>query len=175
MRSEAGMTLIELLIVVAVGALLLVVVSAFSIPWMQKEAMRSAVYDVQTYIQLAKIEAVGRNRECRFVVDTSTRTLQVFDGAGTDAATDTTDDILLYDTTIPEVVSFTNPQMGAAVTLDDLGSGAYQIEFTSDGIVNTGTGVVMLHGGESYGRISVYAAGGVEVERWNGAAWYSGA
>jgi len=175
MRSEAGMTLIELVIVVAVGALILAIVSAVSIPWMKKEAMRSAVYDVQTYIQLAKIEAVSRNRECRFVVDTTNRKLEVYDGSGTDAATDKTDDVLLYETTIPESVSFTNPQTGAAVTLDDMGTGAFQIEFTSDGIVNVGAGVVMLHGGSSFGRVSVYAAGGVEVERWNGSGWYAGA
>jgi Tfp pilus assembly protein FimT len=169
------MTLIELVIVVAVAAMMLVIVAAISLPWMQKESMRSAVYDVQTYIQLAKIEAVSRNRECRFVVDTSTGVLRVFDGAGTDAATDTSDDLLLYETTLPDNVSFTDPQAGAAVTLEDIGSGSFQLEFTSDGIVNAGAGAVMLQGGQSYGRISVFAAGGVEVERWTGSAWYAGA
>jgi len=175
MRTEAGMTLIELVIVVAVAAMMLVIVAAISIPWLQREAMRSAVYDVQTYVQLAKIESVSRNRECRFVVNTSTGDLRVFDGAGTDAATDTTDDILLYETTLPDNVTFTNPGVGAAVTLQDLGSGSYQLEFTSDGIVNAGAGEVMLQGGASFGRISVFAAGGVEVERWNGSAWNAGA
>jgi Tfp pilus assembly protein FimT len=169
------MTLIELVIVVAVAALALVAVSAFSLPWMQKEAMRSAVYDVQTHMQLAKIEAVSRNRECRFVVDTGTRTLQVLDGNGTPSASNTGDDILLYDATLPSNVSFTNPGAGAAVTLDDLGSGVYQVEFTSDGIVLLGAGSVMLQGGQSFGRISVFAAGGVQVDKWNGSSWHAGA
>jgi Tfp pilus assembly protein FimT len=158
---------------VSVAALLLVAVAAYSLPWMQKEAMRSAVYDVQTHIQLAKIEAVSRNRECRFVIDTANRTVEVFDGNGTSGTT--ADDILLYDSTLPENVNFTDPQAGSAVTLDDLGSGVFQVVFTSDGIVSVGAGAVMLHGGQSFGRISVFAAGGVQVDRWNGSSWYAGA
>lgn len=171
-RTDAGMTLIELVVVVAVAGLLMVSVTAWSVPWMQKEAMRSATFDVQTHLQLARIEAVSRNRPCRFVVDTGQGKMQVYDGNGTSGTT--SDDILLYEAALPTNVSFTDPQSGAAVTLQALGSGVYQTVFASDGIVTAGTGAVKLHGGEAYSQISVFAAGGVQVAKWSGSAWSVG-
>jgi len=171
-KAEAGMTLIELVIVVAVAALLMVAVTAYSVPWLQKEAMRSATFDVQTHMQLARIEAVSRNRPCRFVVDTGQAKMEVYDGNGTPLTT--VDDILLHDADLPSNVTFTDPLSGSAVTLESLGSGVYQTVFASDGVVTSGSGAVKLHGGESYSQVSVFAAGGVQVAKWSGSAWYAG-
>jgi hypothetical protein len=134
--------------------------------------MRGAVYDLQTYMQLARIEAVSRNRECRLVLNTSTRTVAIFDGNGTST---TTDDTMLYRRQLPSSVSFSRPDAGSAVGLSQIdASSNYQAKFSSDGTVTLGSGSVCVFGGDMYGRVSIYAAGGTLVERWDGSNWQVG-
>ena len=47
----------------------------------------------------------------------------------------------------------------------------YRAVFRSDGTVSSGTGAVYLSGGESFGSVTLYGAGGVDTHRWNGAEW----
>ncbi len=172
MHNQKGMSLIELVLVLALASAALLATATYALPWIARERARSAVYDVQSYLQLARIEAISRNRDCRFVLDTSTRTLEVYDANGTPATTG--DDILLYQTTLPEQITFARPDGGAAVTLSQIGtSDAYETVFTSDGIVADGTGEVALFGGDEFNRVLVFGAGGVTVDHWTGSGWAS--
>jgi len=172
MNNQKGMTLFELMLVISLASVAVVATATYTLPWLAREKSRSAVYDVQSYLQLARIEAVSRNRNCRFVLDTSTRVVQVFDGNGTDASTNTSDDTLLYEASLPSKVQFVRPDSGTPVTLSPIGSsGQYQTEFTSDGIVTLGTGEVAVFAGNEYNRVLVYGAGGVTVDRWSGSGW----
>jgi len=172
MRNEKGMTLIETLLVVAVASLALMATAAYSVPWIAREKMRGAVYDVQLYMQLARVEAVSRNTDCRMVLDTSGGTIQVLDSNGT---TTTVDDILLYSRSLPTSIAFARPGGGSAVTLSQIGStDSYQAIFTSNGTVTSGIGEVVIHGAEQYGKVSVYGAGGTQVEKWTNGAWHVG-
>ena len=169
MKNEKGMTLFELVAVLGLASAALLATATYALPWIARERSRSAVYDVQSYLQLTRIEAVSRNRECRFVVDTATRILQVYDG---NATSSTSDDRLLYETTLPTKVTFARPDSGTAVTLSQIGTSTkYQTIFSSDGIVTQGTGLVSVLGGNEYNRVQVYAAGGVTVDRWSGSNW----
>ncbi len=171
MRSELGVTLVELVVVLALALGLAAVTVAYSMPWMVKESVRSAAFDVNGMLQLAKVEAVSRNRPSRFVVDTAAGELQVWDTLGSDP---TSDDVLLHDRTLPTHVVFARPDAGPAVTLDAVDAASYQAVFTSDGMLSSGPGVICLNGGESFGSVAVYGAGGIEVFRWIGTGWASG-
>ena len=171
MFRQKGMTLVETLLVVSAAALVLAATAAYSLPWIARENMRSAVYDVQTYVQLARIEAVSRNRDCRMVVETSARTLQVFDSNGTAAKNDDTE---LYSRTLPSSVTFARPDVGSPVTFALISGDRYDVTFTSDGTVSSGTGEAVIFGGQRFARISVFAAGGTRVEKWNGNGWEIG-
>jgi len=171
MGNQRGVTLIEMVAVVAVASVMLVSAIGYSVPWMAKQTMRSAVHDVRSFMQLAKIEAVSRNHECRFVVDGVNRTLEVWDMLGN---TDPTDDVLLHDGRVPDPVSFDRPDGGTPVTLQVIGAKVFQTVFASDGTVSSGSGDVFFHSAESFGRIGVHAAGGTTISYWNGSAWQVG-
>lgn len=173
MSKESGMTLIEIMVVLATAALVISAAFIYSLPWISRETMRSTAFDVQTYLQLARIEAVSRNRDVRFVIDIDNKQLEVWDGMGTVSIVD---DEVLYLTNIASSIEFINPGVGAAVTMAQIGGGnEYQCIFSSDGTVGTGSGgAVIVYGGEEYGRVSVFDAGGIQVEKWNNGAWHVG-
>ncbi|HKQ61619.1 MAG TPA: GspH/FimT family pseudopilin [Candidatus Polarisedimenticolaceae bacterium] len=171
MKKQAGMTLIELLIVLAAAAIIATITAGYALPWIAAERVRSAIYDVQTYLQISRIEAVSRNRAVRFVLNTATRQIAVIDSVGTSS---TSDDVTIRQTVLPTTVSFARPISGAPVTLTSLGGNAYETIFSSDGSVTSGTGDVSLLGGAQYQRVSVFAAGGTQVSIWRISRWVSG-
>lgn len=171
MNTQKGVTLIELLLVLSAMSLALLAVASYSLPWIARETAKSAAYDVQTHVQLARIEAVSRNRACAAEINTSTRRVSVWDTQGTMS---TADDEMLYDVSLPDSVSFARPGGGAAVSLGAITADRFAVVFRSDGTVALGAGDVVLFGGERYERISVFWAGGIQVNHWDGSAWRAG-
>ena len=165
---ENGYTISEVLVTLAIFALVVMFSLTYAIGWMGRMESRGAVYSVQSYLQRARMEAVSRNRTCRFTLDTATRQMRVYDLVDVASATD---DLLLADTTVPSKVSFARPDPGAPVTLASISGTTYGATFDSDGSLSAGAGVVSLKGGTGYLRVSLYGAGGAAVERWDGASW----
>jgi Tfp pilus assembly protein FimT len=171
-HHERGATLIDLVTVLAISGVMVVAAIGYSLPWMASQTLRSDQHMLAGFLQLAKIEAVSRNRPCRFVIDTATGVVEVRDGMGTTA---TTDDTLLHQATLSPAVTFQRPDVGNVVTFAAHGfTGTYHVVFDSRGTVDTGTGDLFLSGGDAYGRISAHAAGGIELSRWDGNSWESG-
>ena len=172
MTSQRGMTLVELLVVLALAAIAFLAAGSFALPWVQQQTMQSAIYAVQTHLQLARVEAITRNRACRFEVDTATRVVSVYDVM--DPA-DLSDDVLLHRSTLDTDIDFSRPEGGGAVTPSQIGTTTkFETVFRSDGVVTAGVGDVVLLGGLRYNRISVFGVGGTQVERWNNGAWHVG-
>lgn len=165
---ESGYTISELLVVLAVFALVLMFSLTHAIGWMGRVESRSAVYSVQSFLQRARMEAVSRNRACLFTLDTATGTIRVVDLV--DVASNS-DDLLVSAASLSPRISFARPDSGAAVTLASISGTTYGATFASDGSLSAGSGVVSLLGGAGYFRVSLYGAGGAVVERWNGASW----
>ena len=171
MRNQRGLTLLEALVVVALGALTVSVGVIYSAPWLGRESMRSSANDMLAFVQLAKIEAVSRNRESRLVLDTGGGRLEILDSMGT---SDPTDDTSLHAHHLPAAVRFERPDTGPLVTLADLGGGVYEAKFSADGVVAAGVGSVYFRGGDEYGVVELHGAGAVEIGYWNGTAWVRG-
>jgi len=164
-NNQSGMTLIEIVVGLAILSMMLLAVSTYAVPWIAREGTKSAVYDVQTFAQLARIEAVSRNRNVYFEVETAMRRLQVIDSNGS---------LVLHETTMPKSINFAQPTVGTPVTLSNVSGDLYRLTFDSDGTVSAGQGYVCLFGGDVYERASVFAAGAVQVEHWNGSSWDAG-
>jgi Tfp pilus assembly protein FimT len=161
-------SLVELVIVMAVGSVLLAISSVFAVDLIGRERLRGAVYDVQGQLQRARAEAVRRNRACRLVVDLQARTFGVYDGMGTASLGD---DELIDELQLPESVTLARPTSGSAVQLVSISSTLREATFEPAGTATAGTGLIHLFGGEEYLRISIFGAGGLLVEQWNGASW----
>lgn len=54
-------------IVMVLVAIITTAVATYSIPWLGREEMRGAIYTIQEYLQPARVQAVSRNRDCRFL------------------------------------------------------------------------------------------------------------
>ncbi|MCP3980895.1 MAG: hypothetical protein GY716_16455 [bacterium] len=169
--SERGATLLELLITLVVAAVVMTVVAVSSLSVFGREGARSAIYDVQTFMQTARTESITRNQDCRFVVDSSKRKIYIYDTQGTSLPGD---DVLLKDQLLPSVIGFARPDTGSPITLSLVSGTTYETVFSGDGSVSAGTGEVVLFGGEHYAKISVYGAGGLLVEHWDGSGWQLG-
>jgi Tfp pilus assembly protein FimT len=167
-RHSRGVTLLEIVVVFGLIAIVAVISVAIGLPWLARESLRSAVHDVQSTLQVNRLEAVKRNRPCRLVVDTTMRALEVWDGMGTASVGD---DVLLHRAQLPSRVDFADPEGGMPVTFSELGGSTYEVIFNSDGTVGSGNGDVFLSGGGIYRRLTLQVAGGVRVTRWNGSAW----
>jgi type IV fimbrial biogenesis protein FimT len=79
-RHTAGFTLIELAVTLAVFGLLLAIVAPSAGSWLANLQIRSAAESLQTGLQKARMEAVGRNRPIRFSL-VSTSNLTVMDNS----------------------------------------------------------------------------------------------
>jgi Tfp pilus assembly protein FimT len=164
----AGFTVPELLVVFAILAVVITVSISYAIGWLSKVESRGAAFTIESFLQRARMEAVSRNRDCRFTVDTATRRIRVLDLM--DPA-NTTDDLVLADATLSSKVNFARPDFGSPVTLTLISGTTYAATFASDGSLSAGTGLVSLLGGQGYLRVSLYGAGGAAVTQWDGANW----
>lgn len=172
MRRESGVGLVEILVVLVIAGILITAGVVFAMPWLSREEMRGAVYTVQEHLQLARIQAVTRNRACQFRLNASTGLVQVID---LNDPANGTDDTEITHVTLSRSISFSDPGGGSAITLQLISGTLYQATFEADGSVSAGAGVINLLGGDRYDRVSVLGAGGTKTENWNGSVWQWGA
>ena len=170
--DQRGVTLVESLILLALTSVVVGMSITYSSGLLARESLRSAAYSVYAQLKDARMEAMSRNRSCRFLVDTDSRTVQVIDlhdpGNGGD-------DEILTSLTLPSGIDFAQPNANPAVTLNPIGSNVYEAVFSSTGVVTAGSGDVVLKMQEQYRRVSLFVAGGLRISKWSGSTWEDGA
>ena len=77
-RPERGVSLIEILIVVAIGALVAVFVAAYLRSIFKREKLKTAVKDVYAVVVATRMQAIRRNQTCVMLVDTNRRQIRVW-------------------------------------------------------------------------------------------------
>ncbi|WP_280154313.1 GspH/FimT family pseudopilin [Piscinibacter sp. XHJ-5] len=154
-RGHVGLTLIELMVVIALLAFLLMLGAPSFSTWIQNSRLRSSAESILAGLQQAKAEAVSRNARVRFQF------------------TSTLDDTCALSTSSANWVvnldpdSDPNAVVGSCGTAPD-DAAAPRILHKRDG-VNTPTGLVVATGGVSsvvfngLGRITPVPAGNVSI------------
>jgi len=172
MHRQLGMTLIELLGVIALAILLISVTIVVSLSTLNRSGSRGAIQKVQSLAQFARMEAVSRNRDCRVLLSPELRQLMVTDGRGTPTGDD---DVVLQRAALPTSVVFGRPDPGDAVGWRSLGGSPewYGVRYGADGTVAEGDGDLFVQAGESYGRLSVFVSGATQVATWKNGNWHT--
>jgi Tfp pilus assembly protein FimT len=170
LKNQDGMTLAEVAVSTAVAMIVAGSVVTIATPMVARERLRSATYQIQSSMQVSRVEAVSRNRPTRFVLDENKKTLEVWDTRGT---SDTADDKLVRRDQLPASVSLARPELDTkeAVTITGDVYGAHESVFASDGSVSKGTGEIALYGGGQFQKLTLFGAGSVDVERWVDDSW----
>ncbi|MBU1183389.1 MAG: prepilin-type N-terminal cleavage/methylation domain-containing protein [Proteobacteria bacterium] len=160
MQNKKGFSLFELMIVIGIIAILSAITVPNLIGWYHNQGLRSAVVELQSNLQLAKMFAVKQNQSCSININT---------GAGSYNIPDIGKTVLLG--TYSGGVVFDSPD---GTNTADL------ITFSSRGICASSLGGVPLTIGNvcltnrdqsAFYRTRVFISGGVVTSKWNGSNW----
>ncbi|MGD9121667.1 MAG: GspH/FimT family pseudopilin, partial [Desulfobacterales bacterium] len=90
MRNARGFTLMELMVTIAIVAILATIAVPNYIAWLPKRNLRSSAIDVQSAIQLAKMTAIRENTSVSLRFNTGSENYQAFIDADADGNPDGT-------------------------------------------------------------------------------------
>jgi len=140
------------MIVIGIIAILSAIVTPNIIAWYQDQGLKSAVVELQSDLQLAKMSAVKQNQGCSVNINV---------GAGSYNIPCTGKTVSLG--TFPGGVVFDSPDGSATDNL---------LTFTSRGICSPFGSVYLTNRNTSaYYRTQVFISGGVATSKWDGANW----
>ena len=91
-KRQAGFSVTELLVVLIITGITVAIGALAVAPVLVRETMRSTLHDAGSLMSEARVEAIKRNRACRFVINPTARVMLVTDTQGT---TSTSDDTIL--------------------------------------------------------------------------------
>jgi prepilin-type N-terminal cleavage/methylation domain-containing protein len=102
-RNHCGLTILELVIVLAVIGVLTAVAVPNVMSYLPEARLKSAARDLYSNLMLAKINAVKKNTSWAVVFDVNTNTYQVFSDKGADNSwANTADNILVKAITLSD-------------------------------------------------------------------------
>ena len=168
-KNCSGFTMIELIVVIAIMAIVITIaVPGFAV-WLPNYRLKSAVRDIYSNMQSAKLKAAKENADVVIWFDKTNDTYRIFldDGAGTGTAGDATQngsEKTLVDGTIPDDVDLYDYQYSVWVN---------QTCFNSRGIAQGGWGYVYLKNiHDNYMRVTLWPTGNLKIESsTDGSTW----
>ena len=129
MRNARGFTLLELMIALAVIAILAGIAVPNYIGWLPKRHLRSSAVDVQSAIQLAKMTAIRENTSVSLKFDTGSDNYQAFIDANADGN--------------PDGAVFRSKEMSPGIDMTGTGFGSDTITFNSRGLADAAGNITL--------------------------------
>ncbi|RZB38435.1 MAG: hypothetical protein SRB2_00183 [Desulfobacteraceae bacterium Eth-SRB2] len=152
MRKKAGFTLTELVIVIAVLGILTAVAVPSFLSWLPKYRLRSAVRDLYSNQQLAKMAAIKTNQKCRVNYRVNPDQYRVS---------------LLKKTVMLK-------DYGSGVKFEGPNKKTFAVDtitFNSRGTSNAGYAYLSNSGNTDYYRVGPLTSGAIKLQRWSNKSW----
>lgn len=195
-KRKEGLTIIELVVTMCILAVMVLI----SIPnigrWLPRYRLRSAIRDVASAMQLARLGAIKENRQWAIQFDINAKTYTILRDDGADGAWGTGDEIGYKGDGSPWDQSTTRLADYPTVDFGDNGYGSWlggpltgdlsdgvtftnnRVEFNPDGtagpdVLGVVGSVYMQNnrGDAGCARIRFNATGAIEVLHWDGSDW----
>jgi type IV fimbrial biogenesis protein FimT len=146
-RAAAGFSIIEMLITVAVLGILFMVGLPSLATWMQNTQVRNSADAIVSGLQLARNEALRRNRTVQFSLVDSLGASCVLSATGTNWVVSLANpasgcDVAPSDTNAPQIVQKRSAQEGSANAL--INSTLSSVSFSGIGRLATGSGATRI-------------------------------
>jgi len=122
MRNARAFTILELMVAMAILAILAAIAVPNYIGWLPKRHLRSSAIDVQAAIQLAKMTAIRENTNVSLKFDTASDNYQAFIDSDADGT--------------PDAGIFRSKEMSPGIDLTGTGFASDTITFNSRGLAN---------------------------------------
>ena len=153
-KKNSGFTLIELLVVIVVVGIFVAIGVPNFMSWLPKYRLKSAVRDLYSNMQLAKMTAVKSNQDCTVTYSTDPDQY-VLSGA-------------LSKTVVLE-------DYGSGINFNGPGNETFAvttITFNSRGTSNAGYAYLSNSGNTGYFRVSPLSSGVIKLQKWvGGSSW----
>lgn len=189
-RSQAGFTLMEIMVATAIFAILSAIAIPNYIGWLPGHRLRSAAADIRSNMQLAKMQAIKDNRYYAVVFNSGAGTYQIVD-CGVDGTYNTADDQVLKTVNLTEYGSGVTYGYGNATTNATTSGGSLPADFVSysvpadnvamfapTGLAQTATGAfssgyvyIANNRNQTCAVGTNTVAGNIVVRYWSSGAW----
>jgi type IV fimbrial biogenesis protein FimT len=162
-RSKAGFSLVELMMVIAVFIILSAIAVPSSTKWLANYRLKVGASDVYAALQLARSSALKENADVVVWFDVNNDTYRLYEDTDGDRNQDAGEKTI-KDGTIQDSVDMYNTNFS---------SWANQTYFNSRGIAEGGWGYVYLKSAaDKYKRITLWTTGNLKIESSSdGSSW----
>lgn len=155
-RRDTGFTIFELVVVMAVMAIMLLTVIPSTMAWLNEQGVRQAVEQLRSDLQQARMAAINQRQNCTIT----------FNNPGANQYT-----VSLSNKTVD--LSRYRGQVALLATGPDGVAASPQVTFNRRGLANSSQVFITNATGQSIFRIQVSSSGGVSVRTWSqgSASW----
>jgi Tfp pilus assembly protein FimT len=183
MERAKGLTIIELVVVMCILAVMVLIAIPNIGRWLPHYRLRSAVRDVASAMQLARLGAIKDNKLWAILFDTGAQSYTVW-SSGDDGKWPTGDDVAISTTSLGDYrnVTFGDNGYGSWLNGGNVGDGVTftnnNVIFRPDGTAGpeyangiVGSAYLQNNRGDAACARIRFSGTGVEVVRWDGDSW----
>jgi type IV fimbrial biogenesis protein FimT len=167
-RLQRGFTIMEMMVAIAILAIMAVVSVPTIRSWIPNQRLRSAANELYTNLQWAKLNAIQKNETWTVSFDPDNLKYQILDGSDTSVRTV---DLSSYGSSVDFGFGEATTEIGGGGTTDPVTYTGHAAAFNSRGMSGEAGYVYLKNDQDRAYAVGNLTSGFVMVRRWQGSAW----